>query len=460
MTVTALPRLDAAVVVPGFLSGASDFREMADSLSARGIRTAVVPMAAWHWLPCLGGRSMRPILERIDHTVRHLAAAEGDPAAVPGFEYSWQDCLTDFVHTPGGIWEVGGSAEVQEYPIVEPRGHFPEAGAARGRVALIGHSAGGWISRVYLSKRRASMALVPPSSALPPAHTGAAARPGGTAAEPTTARSWSTPSSRWARRWQTRLGALPPQLPPEAWGPRDITAATRQRRPAFRGVAWANQEPPPSTVRCLAVGATGTPGGSSGRLTRDAYSFCVDGGDGAFGIARAGRAGREVDGQSLLRLPVGTKLDGDGVTPTFSALSLPGAETCARDTSRDSTLPLRRRQQRGFPRLQACARRGDALPVGGRAWCGAGGAGLGQGAPRGEAVVRVPVCDGAVGGLATSGVRAAVSVASCGGRADELGRSCSEELRRRRARMVERFASTRSAMNGGDESGVICICED
>ena len=163
-----LPRLDAAVVVPGFLSGASDFREMADSLSARGIRTAVVPMAAWHWLPCLGGRSMRPILERIDHTVRHLAAAEGDPAAVPGFEYSWQDCLTDFVHTPGGIWEVGGSAEVQEYPIVEPRGHFPEAGAARGRVALIGHSAGGWISRVYLSKRRASMALVPPSSALPP----------------------------------------------------------------------------------------------------------------------------------------------------------------------------------------------------------------------------------------------------------------------------------------------------
>ncbi|EOD35369.1 hypothetical protein EMIHUDRAFT_63084, partial [Emiliania huxleyi CCMP1516] len=102
MTVTVgvtLPRLDAAVVVPGFLSGASDFREMADSLSARGIRTAVVPMAAWHWLPCLGGRSMRPILERIDHT---------------------------------------------------PRGHFPEAGAARGRVALIGHSAGGWISRVYL----------------------------------------------------------------------------------------------------------------------------------------------------------------------------------------------------------------------------------------------------------------------------------------------------------------------
>ena len=36
---------------------------------------------------------------------------------------------------------------------------------------------------------------------------------------------------------------------------------------AFRGVAWANREPPPASVRCLAVGATGTPGDRSGPLT-------------------------------------------------------------------------------------------------------------------------------------------------------------------------------------------------
>ena len=43
---------------------------MADTLTSRGIPTVVVPMPVWHWLPCLGGRSMRPMLERIDHTVR------------------------------------------------------------------------------------------------------------------------------------------------------------------------------------------------------------------------------------------------------------------------------------------------------------------------------------------------------------------------------------------------------
>jgi len=45
---------------------------MADTLTSRGIPTVVVPMPVWHWLPCLGGRSMRPMLERIDHTVRLL----------------------------------------------------------------------------------------------------------------------------------------------------------------------------------------------------------------------------------------------------------------------------------------------------------------------------------------------------------------------------------------------------
>ena len=52
------------------IQGASDFKAMADTLTSRGIPTVVVPMPVWHWLPCLGGRSMRPMLERIDHTVR------------------------------------------------------------------------------------------------------------------------------------------------------------------------------------------------------------------------------------------------------------------------------------------------------------------------------------------------------------------------------------------------------
>jgi hypothetical protein len=99
---TALPELRCAVIVPGFLSGNSDFAPLAKELSDRGIPTVVVPMPAWHWLPCLGGRSMRPMLERIDHTVKHLAAT-GDPATVPPFQYSLLDCFLDFRTTPGGV---------------------------------------------------------------------------------------------------------------------------------------------------------------------------------------------------------------------------------------------------------------------------------------------------------------------------------------------------------------------
>jgi len=73
-----LPNVKAAVIVPGFLTGKDEFIPLAQSLTNCGIPTVVVPMPNWHWLPCLGGRSMRPMLERIDFTVKHLAAVAGD----------------------------------------------------------------------------------------------------------------------------------------------------------------------------------------------------------------------------------------------------------------------------------------------------------------------------------------------------------------------------------------------
>ena len=87
---------------------------------------------------------MRPVLERIDHTVRHVCASS---TAVPPIRYSLADLAGDFRDTPGGIFSVGGSAEVDEYPDVQPRGGFPPAAEPRGRVAIVGHSAGGWIAR-------------------------------------------------------------------------------------------------------------------------------------------------------------------------------------------------------------------------------------------------------------------------------------------------------------------------
>jgi len=200
---------------------------------------------------------MRPMLDRIDHTVRHMCAGGGDPAAVPDFSYNPLDLWADFRATPGGVLAVGGSAEVDEYPIVEPRGTFPPAGTPRCRVALIGHSAGGWISRAYLSDRNYGGKVYGGSELV---HS---------------------------------LVTLGSPLADSAGA-------------AFRGVAWTNREPQLPNVRMLAIGATGTPGDSSGTLTRNAYSFCVDGNDGSV-------------------------LDGDGVTPTFSATALPQAETLVLD---------------------------------------------------------------------------------------------------------------------------------
>lgn len=90
---------------------------------------------------------VRPILERIDYTVKHVAAGED----VPEMEYSALDCFMDFLTTPGGMLKVGGTDNPDQYPVVEPRGSFPEAGSPKGKIALIGFSAGGWISRIFLS---------------------------------------------------------------------------------------------------------------------------------------------------------------------------------------------------------------------------------------------------------------------------------------------------------------------
>ena len=145
------PRLRAAVIIPGFLSDASDFEPLAQSLTARGLPTIVAPMKLWHWLPVIGGRSIRPVLDRIEHAVRHAAALS---AEVPSPTYSIADVWSDFWTNPGGVAAVGGSIQPDEYPLHEPCGTFPPPScAAEGRVALIGHSAGGYMARVFLSER-------------------------------------------------------------------------------------------------------------------------------------------------------------------------------------------------------------------------------------------------------------------------------------------------------------------
>jgi len=272
-----LPNIRAAVIVPGFLTGKDEFLPLAQSLNNIGIPTVVVPMPNWHWLPCLGGRSMRPMLERIDFTVRHLAGVAGnlgdferttvealeksldnekgrmrDPQIlIPNINYNVIDLYQDFRNNPGGVLEVGGSAEVDKYPLWNPKGSFLSAPAPMGKVALIGHSAGGWICRAYLSNR----------------NYGGKSYDG-----------------------QKLVHSIITLGSPHGNAP----------GPAFKGVEWVNSEiiDASSGVRALAVGGTGYKGDSSGDLTRGAYSFCCPVGSD------------------------GTQYDGDGVTPIQSALAM------------------------------------------------------------------------------------------------------------------------------------------
>lgn len=307
-SIPSLPNIRAAVIVPGFLTGKDEFLPLAKALTAKGIPSVVVPMPNWHWLPCLGGRSMRPMLERIDHTVRHMSAVAGDLSEfnkvtfdsldkdkftekdgiivptdlgaltkdnpqllIPDFDYNIIDLYQDFRNNPGGVLQVGGSAEVEDYPLWDPKGKFKEAPEPMGKIALIGHSAGGWICRAYLSNRSyggkayCGNELVHSLITLGSPHGNA---PG----------------------------------------------------PAFKGVEWVNRERLDG-VRILGVGGTGYKGTrkpiihfisyfvqcvhasvfsgeSSGRFTKNSYSFCCPNGSD------------------------GSDYDGDGVTPIQSALAV------------------------------------------------------------------------------------------------------------------------------------------
>ena len=232
--VNGFQKIDAAVLVPGFLTGAEEFQPLCRTLTERGLPTVAVPMPNWHWLPCLGGRSARPILERIDFTVQHLIANDGDITKIPRYQYSLKDAWMDFTKNPGGILQVGGSAKVDEYPVYHPAGEFPlpDSNMIEGKkIALIGHSAGGWISRVYLSPREY----------------------GGKVYNGT--------------KYVHSLVTL---------GTPHVSADG----PAFEGVSWINEELVP--VRALSVAGSGFQGTEWGSLTQGSYEFCCpEGTDGS-----------------------------------------------------------------------------------------------------------------------------------------------------------------------------------
>ena len=245
----------AAVILPGYLTGDRDFRPLAKTLTERGIPTVVVPLPVWAWYPCAGGRSVRPILEKLEFTVKHVSACltEGKDIVVPPYQYSWKDCWDDFWDNPGGVYKVGGTDKVDEFPTdVEPRGTYPPpAIEPKRKIIIIGHSAGGFISRVYLSKR---------------------------------------PYGGKVYNGQELVHSL-------------VTLGTPHMEAAgaaFENVKWINREPLP--IRGLAVGGIGFPGNSSGWFTKGSYDFCGSQSDGS-----------DCDGDGVTTIESAMAMNGDNV---------------------------------------------------------------------------------------------------------------------------------------------------
>ncbi|GAB1543210.1 lipase [Scytonema sp. NUACC21] len=88
------------VILPGFLESALAYRQLEQSLQQLGFPTVTVPLRRRDWIPALGGRPVTPIVRQLDSTVKQVL-----------LQYRAQ------------------------------------------QVNLIGHSAGGWISRIYLGEK-------------------------------------------------------------------------------------------------------------------------------------------------------------------------------------------------------------------------------------------------------------------------------------------------------------------
>lgn len=251
-----------ALVVPGFLGDCGDFEELAEEMRQAGYKAVVAPISWWHWIPCIGGRSMRPILERIDHAVNQAFALEDGVTSVPTPAYNVADFLTDLFNNPGGFLKVGGTDDPAEYPPFEPcgadfvstsRSQWPATDGRR--LALVAHSAAGWISRLYLSN-------VPY---------------GGRAFD----------------------GAEKVHSVVCLGSPHFIANNTVYK--ALTYLESRAERTLPENVRFLCVGSSGTKAGLASDMTRGAYAFC----------------GAAPDDESV---------DGDGMTPLFSALAFEPAE--------------------------------------------------------------------------------------------------------------------------------------
>jgi triacylglycerol esterase/lipase EstA (alpha/beta hydrolase family) len=88
------------VILPGYMAGAIEYQKLEQTLNQMGFPTVTVPLRWQDWIPTLGGKSVTPILQQLDTTVKQ-------------------------------VLQQSGSSHIN----------------------LVGHSAGGWVSRIYLGEK-------------------------------------------------------------------------------------------------------------------------------------------------------------------------------------------------------------------------------------------------------------------------------------------------------------------
>lgn len=80
------------VIVPGYASDASQYRRLEASFRRRGIPAWTVPLSSLMWAPTFGGRSIRPVLDRLHATVLDVAL-KGRPLPPTGAgAWKWSIC--------------------------------------------------------------------------------------------------------------------------------------------------------------------------------------------------------------------------------------------------------------------------------------------------------------------------------------------------------------------------------
>lgn len=268
------------LIAPAFYLDAAVFRPLAAELRSRGFDAALAPIRWYHWTPTLGGRSQRPILDRLDWALEDLCGGSGDgnggdggndnantntnsirPAPVDPVTlelpargpYGPLEFLQEMRDPSLGARPLGAVAPIPQTPLPPSQ-----------RAAVVASSAAGWISRILLAGDRAG--------------------------EPYCGRLYEGAAQRC--RALVTLGT--PHYSSEP--------VTR------RNIDWVNTNCPGSLrspeIKYVAVGAVGVsgkeliPGSNFGDFAWESYKLCA--GDG--------------------------KVDGDGVTPLQCALALEGAE--------------------------------------------------------------------------------------------------------------------------------------